>query len=171
MANIDINSASADQVRIGATTSTNGGQFSTGANFNFWTVPSTFNLQLGASGGGANARFDLNRSTQTATLFTNTFDWSAFTTSLNLLRTVTAGGTTGNQTINQMAGSVNFAAAGTDITVTNSTVTANSLIFCTVQTNDATAVSCRVTDKAAGSFHLRIPAATAETQVAFWVTN
>ena len=56
--------------------------------------------------------------------------------------------------------------------VTNSTTAATSLIFCTVQTNDATANACRVTDKGAGTFTIRLNAnATAETSVAFWVTN
>ena len=87
----------------------------------------------------------------------------------NFSKTVTPIGTTGNQTINKPLGSVNFAAGASDIVVTNSTVTVNSLILCTVQTNDDTAVSCRVTDKASGSFHIRIPAATAETQVMFFV--
>lgn len=86
-------------------------------------------------------------------------------------RTITAGGTTGAQTINKPFGTVNFAAAGNDIVVTNNTVTTTSLIFCTVQSLDTTAISCRVTDKAAGSFHIRVPAATAETSVAFMVTN
>ena len=90
----------------------------------------------------------------------------------NFYRTVTAGGTTGNQTINRPVGTVNFAAGTSSITVSNSTVAANSLVFCTIQTNDATATACRVTDKAAGTFNLRLNAnATAETSVAFWVTN
>ena len=88
------------------------------------------------------------------------------------LRTVTAAGTTGNQTINEPVGSVNFAAGASSITVSNSTVFADSLIFCTVQSNDATATACRVTDKGTGSFNIRLNAnATAETAVAFWVTN
>ncbi len=120
-------------------------------------------------------------------LFTNalndTFDFqsAAFGTvdfdnisNLKLRRSITAGGTTGNQTINFPVGTVNFAAGtGTGgITVTNSTASATSLIFCTVQNNDATATSCRITDKGAGTFAVRLNAnATAETSVAFWVTN
>jgi len=90
----------------------------------------------------------------------------------NYTRTVTAAGTVGAQTINKPLGTVNFAAGATTIVVTNSTVSATSLIFCTVQSNDATAVGCRVTDKGASAFTIRLPAAaTAETSVAFIVTN
>jgi hypothetical protein len=89
-----------------------------------------------------------------------------------LARTVTPAGTTGNRTINAMAGSVNFAAGTSSITVTNSMAAANSLIFCTIQSNDATATACRVSDRGAGSFTIRLNAnATAETAVGFWVTN
>lgn len=86
-------------------------------------------------------------------------------------RTITPAGTTGNQTINTRQGTVNFAAVASDIVVTNSLATTTSLISCTVQSLDATAISCRITDKAAGSFHVRIPAATAETSVMFQVDN
>lgn len=91
-------------------------------------------------------------------------------TLVNLDRTLPAG--TGSQVINTTAGILNFAAASTDLTVTNSLALTTSLIFCTVQTNDATALGCRVTDRAAGSFHVRLsPAPTATTTVAFFVTN
>ena len=83
----------------------------------------------------------------------------------------TPSGTTGNRTINFPCGTVNFAALATDIVITNSTVTTNSLILCTIQSLDTTAISCRVTDKAANSFHIRVPAATAETSVMFSVMN
>jgi len=91
--------------------------------------------------------------------------------SITLERTNTAGGTTGNQTINKMAGSVNFAAAATTLTVTNSLVSATSNVFCAVQTGDATAAIKNVVP-GAGSFVITLSAAaTAETRVAFWVTN
>lgn len=85
-------------------------------------------------------------------------------------RTVTATGTTGNQTINKPAGTVNIAAAGTSVTVTNNLVTADSIIFVTVRTNDATA---RVTSvvPSAGSFVINTVAVTAETSFGFLVTN
>jgi hypothetical protein len=91
--------------------------------------------------------------------------------SLNLERTVTAGGTTGAQTINKMSGSVNFAAGASSLVVTNSLVASTSFVFCTVQTNDATAVIKNVVP-ASGSFTINLSAnATAETAVAFWVVN
>jgi len=43
--------------------------------------------------------------------------------------TVTAGGTTGAQTINKSAGSVNFGVGASSLVVTNSTVTADSIII------------------------------------------
>lgn len=92
--------------------------------------------------------------------------------SLGLERTNTAGGTTGAQTINKMAGSVNFAAAATSLVVTNSQVSATSNVFCSVQTNDATFTSIKSCVPGSGSFTINAnAAATAETRVAFWVTN
>jgi hypothetical protein len=86
-------------------------------------------------------------------------------------RTLTGAGTTGAQTINRPAGSVNFAAAATTLVVTNSIAATDSLIFLTPQTADATCKSFAVT-RAAGSFTITANAAcTAETAVAFMVTN
>lgn len=91
--------------------------------------------------------------------------------SINVSKTITTIGTTGNQTINKLAGTVNIAAAGTTVTVTNSLVTANSIIMCTIQTNDTTAILKNVVP-AAGSFVINLNAATtAETSVAFFVIN
>ena len=85
--------------------------------------------------------------------------------------TNTASGTTGNQTINKPTGTVNFAATSTSVTVTNSLVTANSLVFCVIRTNDANAIIKNVTP-AAGSFVIRTTAAVAaETSVGFFVIN
>lgn len=50
----------------------------------------------------------------------------------NIPQTVTPTGTTGNQTINKAAFSVNFAAGMISLTINNSFVTANSIIVCTV---------------------------------------
>lgn len=86
-------------------------------------------------------------------------------------KTVTPTGTTGAQTINKPCGSVNFAASATSLVVTNSLVTANSIIVCTVGTNDTTMKSV-VAVAAAGSFTLTAnAAATAETRVNFIVIN
>jgi len=125
-------------------------------------------IQLNANGG-----------TTAGTLTAGDISLSSFLTFTNpggnailLARTLTPAGTTGNRTINAMAGSVNFAAGTSSITVTNTNANATSLVFCSIQTNDATATACRVTDKGASTFNIRLNAnATAETSVAFWVTN
>lgn len=86
-------------------------------------------------------------------------------------KTITAAGTTGAQTINKTAGSVNFAAAATSLVVTNSFVDANSVIIATVATNDTTMTSVQAV-AAAGSFTLYAnAAATAETRVNWFVVN
>lgn len=90
---------------------------------------------------------------------------------LGLDRTITAGGTTGAQTINKMAGTVNFAAAATTLVVTDSLVSTTSICFAVVRTADATALLKNVVP-AAGSFTITLnAAATAETSVGFWCTN
>jgi hypothetical protein len=88
-----------------------------------------------------------------------------------LEKTITAGGTTGAQTINKNAGTVNFAASATSLVVTDSRVTANSVIVATVGTNDTTMKSVQAV-AASGSFTLYPNAApTAETRVNFLVIN
>lgn len=85
--------------------------------------------------------------------------------------TITAGGTTGAQTISKPCGTVNFAAAASSLVVTNTLVTANSVISVVARANDAT---CSVKDyePAAGSFTIRMNAAcTAETSVGFCVLD
>jgi len=90
---------------------------------------------------------------------------------LQLSKTVTAAGTTGARTINTTTGTVNFAATATSLVVTNSLVTANSIIIATVGTNDTTMKSVQAV-AAAGSFTLYANvAATAETRVNFHITN
>jgi len=90
---------------------------------------------------------------------------------MTLLNTVTTAGTTGDRTINQPSGTVNMAAGGTTLTVTNSTVTTSSLVFATVRTNDATAIIKNVVP-GSGSFVITLSAAaTAETSIGFFVIN
>jgi len=94
-----------------------------------------------------------------------------FAGDMQLDKTVTAAGTTTPQTINKNAGAVNFAAADASKVVTNSLVTANSIIVATVATNDSTMKSVQAV-AAAGSFTLYAnAAATAETRVNFLVIN
>jgi len=90
---------------------------------------------------------------------------------VNYNPTNTAAGTTGNQTINKPSGTVNIAAAGTTVTVTNSLVSASSIVYAVIRTNDATATIKNVVP-AAGSFVINLGAsATAETSIGFFVIN
>jgi hypothetical protein len=83
--------------------------------------------------------------------------------------TNTATGTTGAQTINKPMGSVNIAAGGTSVVVTNSLVTTATRVFAQVGTNDATAQVKNVVE-ASGSFTVNLTAAaTAETVIKFVV--
>jgi hypothetical protein len=91
--------------------------------------------------------------------------------SLTILATNTTGGTTGDQVINKPSGTVNIAAAGTTVTVTNSLVTTSSIVFAVVRTNDTTAVIKNVVP-GSGSFVINLSAAaTAETSIGFFVIN
>lgn len=94
-----------------------------------------------------------------------------FAGDMQLDKTVTPAGTTGARTINKNAGTVNFAAAATSVVVTDSRVTANSIIIATVATVDITMKSV-VAVAGAGSFTLTAnAAATAETRVNWLVIN
>lgn len=105
------------------------------------------------------------------TLTNKTYSAPVLTGDVKVDKTITAGGTTGAQTINKTAGSVNFAAAATTLVVTNSLVSTSSVVVATVATNDATMKSVAVV-KAAGSFTIYAnAAATAETRVDFVVFN
>nr|MBA3242460.1 hypothetical protein [Acidobacteriota bacterium] len=85
--------------------------------------------------------------------------------------TMTTGGTTGAQTINKAAGSVNFAAGATSLVVTNNLVTTLSIVICPVLVNDSTLKSVTCVP-AAGSFMMFANAgATAETKIGFTVIN
>lgn len=90
---------------------------------------------------------------------------------MGLERTVTAAGTTGARTINQMAGVVNFAAGASTLVVTNSLATTSSIILVQVLGVDTTPKYATVT-RASGSFTITLnAAAVAELPVAFWLTN
>ncbi len=85
-------------------------------------------------------------------------------------QTITTGGTTGNQTINKAAGTVNIAAAGTTVTVTNSLCTTSSTVYAVIRTNDTTARIANVVP-GAGSFVINIVACTNEVSIGFLVVN
>jgi hypothetical protein len=85
--------------------------------------------------------------------------------------TNTAAATVGAQTINKTTGTVNFAASATSLVVTNSLVSATSLVFCVIRTNDATLTAVQAVP-GAGTFTIYgNAAATAETSVGFLVVN
>ncbi len=126
------------------------------------------------TGGSLDGDVDLTYNSGTNTLSVPNLDLNgAFggATDVSFSKTITAGGTTGAQTINDVCGSVNFAAAATSLVVTNSLVTANSVIIATVATNDATMTSVQVV-AGSGSFTIYADVApTAETRVNFLVIN
>lgn len=88
-----------------------------------------------------------------------------------LTATITPAGTTGAQTINKASGTVNIAALGTSVVVTNSLVDANSIVLCVLRTNDLTAVIKNVVP-AGGSFTINLTAAaTGEVSIGFVVVG
>lgn len=102
---------------------------------------------------------------------TGTFTTLACSVDFVTGKTITAPATTGAQTIDKTAGSVNFAAAATSLVVTNSLVDADSVILATVATNDTTLKSVQAV-AGSGAFTLYAnAAATGETRVNFLVTN
>lgn len=85
--------------------------------------------------------------------------------------TTTTVGTTGNQTINKPSGTVNIAAGGTTVTVTNSLVTSASLVHVFLRTVDTTAKSAVVVANS-GNFVVTLDAAaTSEVSIGFTVFN
>lgn len=84
-------------------------------------------------------------------------------------RTITAGGTTGDRTINKQIGSVNIAAGNATVTVTNSLVLATSIVQVVLMTDDGTnkIKNCIVS---AGSFIVNLEAnAGVEVKIGFTV--
>lgn len=80
--------------------------------------------------------------------------------------------TVGNVTIDKPFGQVNVGVGDTAIIVSNNIVTANSLIFVTAQTDDATCKNFHVGSKGGGGFEIIADVAcTIDTAVAFWVVN
>lgn len=93
-------------------------------------------------------------------------------------KTITAIGTTGNQTINKTCGSVVFAAGSPSVIVTNSFAVAptsgatGSIIVCSLRSNDATAVLGSVVCMTDGSFVINmLMAPYAATRVDFILFN
>lgn len=86
-------------------------------------------------------------------------------------KTITPPGTTGDQTINTTSGTVNFGLTDSTITVTNSLVDEDSVVICTVASNDLTLNYVWIS-QTSGSFTIYPNnLATAECQVNFVVLN
>ena len=127
-----------------------------------------------ANVGGVNISLQLTSSNRTFTFY----DASALgicdfagVKSFKAYRTITAAATTGNQTIERGFGTINIAAAGTTVTLTNADITANSLIFPVLRTNDTTAKGVVVVAGAGSAVFTLNDAATAEVSIGFLVTN
>lgn len=139
------------------------------------SVGETGQIKLGDDAGVERMYFRLDRTSKTF-LFQKSsgdaiFDLTGVGT-FSVLRTITPGGTTGDQTINRPAGTVNLAGAAAAITITNNTVSATSLVFTTVRTADATCTFVKSAVPAAGSVVITMNAAcTAETSIGFLVLN
>jgi hypothetical protein len=84
---------------------------------------------------------------------------------MGMAATITAAATTGGQTINKAAGAINIAAGQQSAIVTNSLVTATSVVIATVATDDSAASAAKAIPTT-GSFTLKLnSAANAETRV------
>lgn len=97
-------------------------------------------------------------------------NWTSVT-AWSLNRAITPIGTTGNITINRLAGTVNVAPATMTVTVTNNTVDVNSIVFTVARTNDSTCAVKNIVP-ASGSFTVNMTTnCTAATSIGFLVTN
>lgn len=144
------------------------------------TNTSTFYSAGAAVGSGATNSYGLNIKANTGATNNYAFRFEGAAGELlsldtngkiALLATNTAGGTTGAQTINKPAGTVNFAAAATSLVVTNSLCTTSSIIHAVLRTNDSTARIANVVP-GSGSFTINLTAAaTAETSCGFIILN
>ena len=107
----------------------------------------------------------------------STLDVTGDTSVTGLIATgkdITASGTTGNRTINAIAGSVNFGSSDTTLTVTNNLVDANSVIMLTKGTaiNGGTAIRNMHVVPESGEFTIHLDFSYArETKVYFLVKN
>lgn len=81
-------------------------------------------------------------------------------------------GSPGNATINKPSGKVAVAIGASTVTVTNSYVTAASIVLCVIQFVDATLTTIRSVVPTSGAFTITCNAnATAATKIAFVVVN
>lgn len=94
--------------------------------------------------------------------------WTLTGTNQNEYSDATVTATIGAVTINKMAGTAIIAAGATSVVVTNSKVTANSIIHATPRVNDAAASVVKSAIPGAGSFTIHIDAAAAANMAISW---
>ena len=148
------------------------------------TFDSTGATSLATSGGAVNLASSGVTTTVKGTLnvdeavtFDTTLDVAGDTSVKGLVATgkvITPSGTTGNQTINAIAGSVNFSSSATTLTVTNNLVDANSVIMLTKGTpiNGGTAIRNMHVVPASGEFTIHLDFSFGrETKVYFFIIN
>lgn len=126
------------------------------------------------SGNTANSNIDLRPMNSTSSFrVRNAADVVAFSVNYASKFTVnfSNAGATGNVTLNVPMGYVQMAAGASSLTLTNSLISTTSHIFCTVQTNDATAKSALAVPGAGSAVIATNANATATTRIAFWVFN
>lgn len=101
----------------------------------------------------------------------HSYDYSTQETSIKKLAVeIAVAGVSGNIALNAMAGQVQFAVAAQTLVLTNDRIEADSIIICTVATDDATAFAAKgiVTGIGAATIKLNA-AATGITKVNFLV--
>lgn len=166
---LEVNSATGANLRL-TYNDANG----SATNYSDFTTGSTGGLTITAAGTNPKTLV-VNNESSTGNIFEAQDGGGAVFTvadggDIQIARTITTAGTTGNQTINKASGTVNIAAAGTTVTVTNSLCTTSSIVHAVLRTNDTTASIINVVP-GAGSFVINIVACTAEVSIGFLVTN
>ena len=142
-------------------------QTSTAGNRGIWISPF-----YNTVGSGKQWLIDAGTNTAADATGTHTQQWGVDNTGHEFSpATITAIGTTGNQTINKPNGTINIATAGTSVVLTNNLITTSSMIFCTIQTNDATAKSVQAVPSSGSCTIYLNAAATGTVAIAFWVKN
>lgn len=169
---IALTGATRNEINFGTTGVAAPGAGTNGCKLALYTgsiTPVSTDYMIGVEAGAIWLNSDAIRFYNNASLI---FSVEGTTGDIRVTKTITAGGTTGAQTINKASGTVNLAASATSLVVTNSLVTTNSRIFLNIATNDASSFELRAV-AASGSFtiHVKGTAPAAETRVDFLVLN
>lgn len=121
----------------------------------------------------ADYSFHVGNAANAATLFAITYAGNAVVSAALVLASYTDdSATAGNRTVNKVRGKNAVAALAATCVITNTFVTANSQVICTLEELDATATTILRVVPAAGSFTLTMNgAATADTTFSWVVIN